>query len=86
MPVKLTPAQAKALGITAAAVAVPASARPRVRRGGDARVGPVPYHTICAGCGEHFSTRAAETRHLDATRHACYQLVLAFDDDHLPGR
>ena len=73
MPVKLTPAQAKALGVSTDA-AEPGA--PRRRRGGGRRRAPDPYHTVCQDCGEHFHTAAAETRHLNQTRHACYQLVL----------
>ena len=71
--VKLTPAQARALGIDPpdAVTAASAPAR-RARR----PAGPAHYHTVCHNCGEVFTTQAAETRHLDATRHARYELVL----------
>ena len=35
-----------------------------------------PYVSECFDCGEAFTTQAAETRHVAATRHARYQLTL----------
>jgi hypothetical protein len=76
MPVHLTAAQARRLGIDNRGVPVPADddgeRRPSRRRRS-------PYHTTCHDCGEHFTTEAAESRHLAATRHTCYQLVLDLD-------
>jgi hypothetical protein len=81
--IRLTEAQAKAYGIRApadaAVVASPVPARARARRGGDTRAEPVPYHTVCHDCGEHFTVRAVETRHVNATRHARYELELTLE-------
>ena len=35
-----------------------------------------PYASECYDCGEAFTTQAAETRHVNATGHARYQLCL----------
>ena len=64
--VALTAKQAKALGITATD---PTPSTPTRRRRARS-----PYSTVCHDCGETFTTQAAETRHLDATRHCRYQL------------
>jgi hypothetical protein len=82
--VHLTPAQARRLGIgssvsadgrrtppTAAPAAVGGTARTtrRVAKGG-------PYRTVCVLCHTSFTTMAAEDRHLTATSHPRYALVL----------
>jgi len=76
-PVKLTAAQARALGIDAAATAGPVEAP--ARRPGRRRRDP--YRSQRRDCGELFTSARGETRHVDATRHARYQLVLVLDDD-----
>jgi hypothetical protein len=65
---RLTAAEARAIGITASA-----STRGRTTR----RVARGPYRTTCTRCGATFHTQAAEDRHLTATRHTRYQLVIA---------
>lgn len=79
--VRITPDQARRLGITldtaCDAGPVKGDAAPKGRRSRRRRV---PYHTVCADCHEHFTTEAAETRHLDTTRHANYQLVLDLEE------
>jgi hypothetical protein len=40
------------------------------------KTAPGPYHTICVLCREEFRTRAAEDRHVTATGHPRYALVL----------
>ena len=72
MPAHLTPAEARALGIDA-----PKAGRTRTTR----KVARGPYASVCFDCGEAFTTQAAETRHLNATRHARYQLALVLTDD-----
>lgn len=67
MTVHLTEAEARRLGFTA-------KARARPTRRTEPRAGAV---TVCHVCGERFSTDAAETRHVEATRHARYQLELS---------
>ena len=54
MPAHLTAAEAKALGVDVKA------ARPRSTR----RTAAGPYRSRCHDCGETFSTRASETRHV----------------------
>ena len=85
MSVKLTPAQARKLGI--------ATGAGKGRRGGSqppneqSAERPAPsrstrktakgrYHTRCKTCGEEFRTIAAEDRHLKEHHHARYELVL----------
>lgn len=63
MPVKLTPAQAKALGVDT-------KQKVRVRKTAKGR-----YHTVCKGCGEEFHTAASEDRHV-AEGHNRFELVL----------
>lgn len=62
---KLSAAEAKALGLDVKGK--PARQR-RTARGS--------YHTVCHSCGEEFTTQASEDRHLTATRHARYELVI----------
>lgn len=64
MAVRLTPGQARALGIR-----VPPSAGVPRRTTRTA----VPGHGVsrCHTCGEVFTTDAAETRHVDANRGHC---------------
>jgi hypothetical protein len=66
MAVRLTPAQARAIGVDTAA---PKRTTRRAAAG--------PYHTRCTRCGEEFTTEAAEERHLIAAHHARYELVLS---------
>lgn len=66
MTVKLTPAQAKALGLD-----IPSAS------GRDRRVAPGPYHTRCHTCSEEFRTMASEDRHHAANpEHRRYEVVL----------
>lgn len=62
----LSASEAKRLGLD-----VPASSGRTTRHHASG-----PYHTICATCSEEFTTYASENRHVDATRHARYVLVL----------
>ena len=66
MTVRLTPAEARRLGID------PTPTRTRTTR----REAAGPYHTRCTTCGDEFTTIAAEDRHLTAGHHR-YELVLA---------
>ena len=61
---RVTPAQARALGATT-------KAKPRTRKtaGG-------PYRTCCVLCHTSFTTVASEDRHLAETGHPRYALVL----------
>lgn len=68
MSVRLTAAEARALGITGA----PAARRKTTRR----TVKGAPYFTICKACGFESRTQAAEDRHVNDTKHARYELVL----------
>lgn len=66
MTVRITAAQARALGVD------PKIGRTRtVKRA----VKGTPYHTQCVTCGEEFTIQAAEDRHLAATRHFRYRLL-----------
>jgi hypothetical protein len=65
--VKLTAAQARALGI-----ADHPAGKARTTR----KVAAGPYRTTCVMCRESFTTMAAEDRHLAATGHPRYALVL----------
>jgi hypothetical protein len=65
MAVKLTPAQAAALGIDVK------QAKRTTRKEASG-----PYMTQCRTCGEVFNTRAAEDRHVVETHHARYELIL----------
>lgn len=38
---------------------------------------PGPYHTRCVACGDAFRTMASETRHMIASGHRRFSLVLA---------
>lgn len=62
--VRLTPAQAKALGLD-----VNVKQKNRREAGGQ-------YRTVCVMCGEEFKSIAAEDRHLKETGHPRYALVL----------
>jgi hypothetical protein len=65
MSLNLTEAQARALGLKAPKT-------PSKRKKGMARAGAV---TRCVECGATFTGDAAETRHLNETRHARYEGV-----------
>jgi hypothetical protein len=65
MPIKLTPAQAKALGL---------ETKTKIRRTRKAVTGE-PYHSRCVACGDEFRSIAAEDRHVDDTKHARYEVV-----------
>lgn len=64
----MTAAQARKLGIDLTGAK---AAKVRTTR----RTAKGPWHTRCVTCGEEFHTEAAETQHLNATRHARYRLV-----------
>ena len=66
MPARITAAQAKALGI---------DVKPGRTRTTQRTVKGAPYHTRCVACDEVFTTMAAETRHVESTKHARYVLV-----------
>jgi hypothetical protein len=51
----------------------PATDNPGLR---SSRRSPGPYATACHDCQELFFSMAAETRHLEATGHHRYELVL----------
>ena len=40
------------------------------------KTGRGPYRTRCKTCGEVFTTAASEDRHLTATHHVRYELIL----------
>ena len=67
MAARLTPAEAKKLGLD-----VPQKKAKATRRTAKG----APYHTICKTCGLEFRTQAAEDRHVHDTHHARYELVL----------
>lgn len=64
----MTQQQAEALGI------VPRKKTRTTKR----VVKGAPYHTVCTACGEEFHMLAAEDRHLKATKHGNYRLVLGY--------
>ena len=68
MTARLTVAEARALGLTSAAVKPKRTTR---------KVGRGPYHTRCRTCGDEFISAAAEDRHVIAARHWRYELVPA---------
>jgi hypothetical protein len=74
----MTPAQARAAGVPDARDSRVSPTPPAVNPGKvkRRRRQPEPYRTVCHTCGEELTSQAAETRHLNATGHACYQLVL----------
>jgi hypothetical protein len=87
--VNMTPAQARAAGIATGAGkgrrggSRPSNEQPTERaapsRSTRRTVKGAAYHTRCCteGCGEQFTTEAAERRHNESTRHARYELVLS---------
>ena len=68
MTARLTVAEARALGLTSAAVKPKRTTR---------KVGRGPYHTRCRTCGVEFTTAASEDRHVHDTHHVRYELVIA---------
>lgn len=62
----MSPAQAAKLGVTV----------PKAKHRSTRHVAPGPYATACHDCHELFFTMASETRHMEATGHARYELVL----------
>jgi len=66
MPARITPAEAKRLGVE-----VPATARRRSTK----KVAPGPYHSRCTTCQEEFDSYADEDRHLVKTHHARYSVL-----------
>ena len=79
MPAHLTAAQAKALGIKAGEGDVVAGASKSPARTRQRRTARGPYASECFDCGATFDTQASETRHLNATRHARYQLQFVIE-------
>lgn len=71
MIARITPAQARALGISP--VAGSPSAGRKVKRRAVAK--GVAFHTECLTCGTEFHTEASEDRHVNETRHARYRLI-----------
>ena len=72
MAVKLTKAQARALGVSADSEGTgPPISAPPARK----RKPKEPYHTRCRTCGEEFRSLSAEERHLMEHRHARYDIV-----------
>ena len=67
---RMTVAEARAAGLLDTAKP---TGRRRTTRETAPRDGAV---TVCVDCGQRFTTDAAETRHVAATRHARYQLEL----------
>ena len=65
---RLTAAEAKALGVD---VTTKSRTTRRTVKG-------VPYLTICKTCEMEFRTLASEDRHVEATKHARYELVLGW--------
>ena len=72
MIARISAAEARALGIDTDEKPSRKRTTRRTARG--------PYRTICIDCGEVFTTQAAETRHVDATRHCRFDLII----DELP--
>jgi hypothetical protein len=75
MPVILTAAQARALGLDVRPSAGVTRRATRRTAPGYEPPDPAAYHTVCATCGEHFAGiggQTAETSHLDATQHTRY--------------
>lgn len=64
---RLTPAEARALGLPAPKARARTRTTRKVVRGQQ-------YHTVCKVCDEEFLTQAAEDRHLADTGHARYEL------------
>jgi len=62
----LSEAEARRLGLVA-----PASKKRTTRKAADG-----PYHTRCCACREEFTVEAAETRHVESTSHARYEVVV----------
>jgi hypothetical protein len=67
--VRMTKAEAARAGITAEGVPL-ARAKPL------ARARPAPYLTRCHECGETFTKIVDEDRHVAATLHARYELLI----------
>jgi len=63
---RLTPAEARALGID-----VPAAKKKRTTK----HTGGGKYHTKCKTCDEEFTTAAAEDRHVHDAHHVRYELI-----------
>jgi hypothetical protein len=68
---RLTPAEARALGLLDGTPTVRAA---KVRT--TSKRARAPYHSVCCKCQEVFTTEKSEERHDAATRHARYRLVL----------
>ncbi len=66
MPARLTPAQAKALGLDV-------KHKSRVRK-----TAAAPYASRCVVCGDEFPTEAAESRHV-AGGHNRFELILELE-------
>ena len=91
MPAHLTAAEARALGID------PKRGRAIARQAindviDEARgkrttrkTAPGPYRTVCHDCGEVFTTRAAEDRHVTDAQHWRYELDLSDAQRGRPG-
>ena len=73
MIARLTPAQARALGIDATG----GGDNPKPKRKRTRRTEPVngQYRSICHDCAEVFTSYAAETRHVDEKHHARFSTI-----------
>lgn len=68
MAARLTPAEAKALGLA-----------PTARKKQTGKRARAAYWSRCVTCDEEFRTEAAEERHLIATHHARYEMVVTIE-------
>lgn len=68
MVARLTPAEARKLGIQDSGIVSRKRTTRTVAKG-------VPYHSRCTRCGDEFHSEAAEERHLRSHHHARYEIV-----------
>jgi hypothetical protein len=83
MPIHLTAAQYRALGIPAGAAAQPGPAPAPDRGARPAAAGrpPAPVY-VCRDCAVTLVGQAATVRHLDDKKHARFELVLELEPSH----
>lgn len=67
MTARITAAEARAMGLD-----VSKPARVRTTR----KEAKGPYHTRCCACGEEFTARTTETKHVEEVRHYRYETVI----------
>ena len=71
--VRITAARARQLGL-------PGIPKSSTKKGRVRRTAPGPYHTQCVLCREEFRTRVGEDRHVEATGHPRYALVIGLGE------